>query len=373
MGPIEAILRVLMVVDSLSSGGAQAQFVSLATGLQTAGMKVDVFCYNDYVRHFSLNGKVSNVTYLPRSKSIFIKLKKVFILRTKIKKNNYSSVISFQTGANILSALAIVGISKTPLFVCERNSRFAIQGWMRKILMNFSFYIANKIITNSVDRSKGIFFVFKKKVHVVRNGYSVVIPKHYNATVTAGIKKLAIIGRLDPVKNPFNIINALKTFYKNNRYIPEINWYGRYTNIDCPDLSNKIFSVISEDEILERSWKWHGAVENIEDAYKENDCLLHVSLHEGTPNVVCEAMLNYCPVIASNVCDNPLIIEDGIDGILCEPHDAHSICNALERFKNMSMSEKRVMVTKARIKAQEEFKLQTMIDKYIKVLTSSSR
>jgi len=370
MGPIEAVLRVLMVVDSLSSGGAQAQFVYLARGLQLAGVKVDVICYNDYVRHFSLDGRVNSVTYLPRNNNIFIKLKKVFILRKIIRKNIYSSVISFQTGANILSSLAIFGIPKTQLLVCERNSRLATQGWMRKILMNFSFCVADKIITNSVDRSKGIFIGFKKKVYIIRNGYRVAPAENFEATLTAGIKKLAIIGRLDPVKNPFNIIKALKTFYKNNGYIPEINWYGRYTDIDCPNLTEEIFSIISEDEILKRSWKWHGVVKNIENAYKENDCLLHVSLHEGTPNVVCEAMLNYCPVIASNVCDNPLIIKDGVDGILCEPHDESSIYRGLERFKKMSVSEKMTMVKKAQIKAKEEFKLQKMIDKYLEVLTS---
>lgn len=357
-----------MIIDSLSSGGAQRQFCYLATGLQTMGFEVDVVCYNDWQRHFSLDGIVSHVTYLPRSNSTLIMFKKIFTLRNKIRKNRYSSVISFQTSAGILSSLSILGFSQTPLLVCERNSRLATQSWIRKILMNLSFCIATKIITNSADRSKGIFVGFKKKVCVIFNGYDIELLDDRKINLSTGIKKLAIIGRLDLVKNPFNIIKALKIFYKNNGYLPEINWYGRYTNIDNPKLKEKIFSLVSEDEILQKNWKWHGVIKNVQSAYDENDCLLHVSLHEGTPNVVCEAMLYHCPVIASNVCDNPHIIEDGVDGILCEPLDAFSIYSALERFRVMSDEKKINMVTKARTKITEKYNLQGMIDKYVEIL-----
>ena len=50
--------------------------------------------------------------------------------------------------------------------------------------------------------------------------------------------------------------------------------------------------------------------------YKSYDYLIHPSIYEGLPNVICEALLDGMPVLASNVCDNGLLVREGERGFL---------------------------------------------------------
>jgi len=48
----------------------------------------------------------------------------------------------------------------------------------------------------------------------------------------------------------------------------------------------------------------------------EHDAFVHPSFYEGMPNVVCEALAAGLPVLVSDVCDHPLLVEKGVQGFL---------------------------------------------------------
>ena len=73
-------------------------------------------------------------------------------------------------------------------------------------------------------------------------------------------------------------------------------------------------------------------VKNINDLYQSVDALIHPSIYEGLPNVICEAMILGCCVIASNVCDHPVILNDE-RGLLFDPRSPKSISKSIEEFK----------------------------------------
>ena len=45
------------------------------------------------------------------------------------------------------------------------------------------------------------------------------------------------------------------------------------------------------------------------------------SFKEGYPNVIVEAMSCELPVLCSKICENPVIVEDNINGFLFDPHN----------------------------------------------------
>ena len=115
-------------------------------------------------------------------------------------------------------------------------------------------------------------------------------------------------------------------------------------------------------------FNWLGVVDDVQDFYKSSDALMHVSIYEGLPNVICEAMLSGCFVIASNVCDHPLVLGDSERGILCDPLSPESICNAIEMFDGMEEAAKIAIIKKARNFAELEFNRDTMTDKYLALI-----
>jgi glycosyltransferase involved in cell wall biosynthesis len=66
--------------------------------------------------------------------------------------------------------------------------------------------------------------------------------------------------------------------------------------------------------------KWYGWLERekILKLYQQADCLLNLSLYEGMPNVVLEAMACGLPIIASNVIGNRELVQHSETGYLID-------------------------------------------------------
>jgi glycosyltransferase involved in cell wall biosynthesis len=66
--------------------------------------------------------------------------------------------------------------------------------------------------------------------------------------------------------------------------------------------------------------------------YASHDVLLFPSLMEGLPSVLLEAMASGMPVVTSETCGMPDIVEDGYNGLLVRPADALAIEQAVLRL-----------------------------------------
>jgi glycosyltransferase involved in cell wall biosynthesis len=64
-----------------------------------------------------------------------------------------------------------------------------------------------------------------------------------------------------------------------------------------------------------------GCVSNVQAIYQNADILLLTSDHEGTPNVVMEAMACGLPVVATGVGDIPDLVQHGTSGFVVDPAD----------------------------------------------------
>ena len=109
-------------------------------------------------------------------------------------------------------------------------------------------------------------------------------------------------------------------------------------------------------------------MDDVREYYNSCDALIHVSIYEGLPNVICEAMLTGCFVIASNVCDHPLLIGDNQRGLLCDPDSPQSICDAIESLNNMDGRLKKDIIKNAREFSEIEFNRDNMIKKYVSLI-----
>ena len=86
---------------------------------------------------------------------------------------------------------------------------------------------------------------------------------------------------------------------------------------------------------MKSQWKWEGEKKDVSSYYKSYDYLIHPSIYEGLPNVICEALLDGMPVLASNVCDNGLLVREGERGFLFDPRSPQDISMAIARCVNL--------------------------------------
>jgi glycosyltransferase involved in cell wall biosynthesis len=72
--------------------------------------------------------------------------------------------------------------------------------------------------------------------------------------------------------------------------------------------------------------------ERVQELYAEHDVFLFPSLMEGLPSVLLEAMATGMPVITTETCGMPDVVENGYNGILIPPANAASIEEAVLRL-----------------------------------------
>lgn len=368
-------MKILVVIDTFASGGAQRLKANLAKALTKFGHQVDVFNYVAADQFFSDEFDSAGITvYTANKKNSGFSFDVVRQLRSIVRNGNYDGVISSMHAPSIYSALAMLGLEKSKLIVCEESSSNAPVPFLRKFLFYLSSLIADAVVTNSYNETKllGRLPGLSKKISTIWNGYEIEpIAKDF-ARNKNKLDKLLVVGRIAYPKNGLNLLKGLSHFLSCNGWAPEIYWAGR-NEIDQRSLiMQKEMNVFLEERPeIKPYFKLLGEVKNIDELYKSSDALIHVSIYEGLPNVICEAMLLGCPVIASNVCDHPAVIGQEERGILCEPDSPESIANAIERLESMSLEKKNKMTLDARKFAEINFDIGHMAREYEKLLINS--
>jgi glycosyltransferase involved in cell wall biosynthesis len=76
------------------------------------------------------------------------------------------------------------------------------------------------------------------------------------------------------------------------------------------------------------------SAERMEELYAEHDIFVFPSIVEGLPNVLMEAMAGGMPVITTETCGMPDIIENDFNGLLIPPADAEALEQAILRLAN---------------------------------------
>jgi glycosyltransferase involved in cell wall biosynthesis len=102
---------------------------------------------------------------------------------------------------------------------------------------------------------------------------------------------------------------------------------------------------------------------------RSHDALIHPAYFEGLPNSVCEALASGLPVLISNTLDHPLLVQDGVSGLLFDPYSPVAIANAIQCFAKLDDTERCKMSQSARLYAEKELSLDKCVEKYEHLLS----
>lgn len=367
-------MKLLVVIDTFASGGAQRLKANLAKELTRLGHQVDIFNYDSHNQFYSDEFNSSGINiYTADKNNAGFSFDVVWQLRDLVKNNSYDGVISSMHAPSIYAALAALGIKRSKLIVCEESSSNAPVPFIRKLLFYISALTAHAVVTNSYNETKllGRLPGLSKKITTIWNGYQIQPIKNAIVRSNYSLSKLLVVGRIAYPKNGLNLLKGLSVFLSRNGWAPEILWAGR-KEIDQRSLimQNEMEQYLSSNPDIASRVTMLGEIKGVDDLYKTSDALIHVSIFEGLPNVICEAMLLGCPVIASNVCDHPIVLgNDEERGLLCEPDSPESIADAIERLEHMTIDKRNKMVLDAREFAEKNFNIERMARNYERLLS----
>ncbi|MEB7543267.1 glycosyltransferase family 4 protein [Enterobacter huaxiensis] len=117
-----------------------------------------------------------------------------------------------------------------------------------------------------------------------------------------------------------------------------------------------------------------GFTDHVEDELKKSDCVVLPSYYrEGVPKSLLEAAAIGRPIITTDNVGCREVVDDGLNGFLCEPRSLISLVNSLEKFILLSPTEKVNMSIMSREKVQKEFDERIVIEKYLKVIDDLSK
>jgi glycosyltransferase involved in cell wall biosynthesis len=335
--------KVICLIESLGSGGAERQLTYLASQIKERGHNVEVWTYypNDfYAPILEENGVTWK--YVADAQPPH---KRIWVLKKELKKANPDVVIAYlDTCTTVLSIIKLLG-AKFKLIVSERNTTQKLS--IRERLKFFFYRWADAIVPNSYTQTEFIrkrYPNLSSKLHTITNFIDTDKFCPPKVKIKRDKVRILTVARIVPQKNVLRLLEVVKRL-KEDGYQFRYDWFG--TETDKTYYQNCL-NLIKEYNISD-VFEFHKPSKNIVKEYQTSDVFCLPSLYEGFPNVICEAMSCGLPILCSNVCDNPMIVEEGVNGFLFDPNESEDIYFTSSEFLNLNEESVECMGKNSRI------------------------
>ncbi len=359
-------MKILCVIDSLGSGGAQRQLVNLALAFKDKGHDISFLVYHSEPFYYAvLEEKGIAVVEVLEPNYV----KRLLKMRKVIRNGNYDSVLSFLEAANFICEVSGFPFRKWRLVVGERSANPAILKSFKLRFYRFFHIFADIVVANSHENIKLVKKVnpllSDKKLQVIYNLIDFEkwqpVPEKYVFRKNDKFN-LIVVASHQYLKNLAGLVEAVNLLNDEEKSQLVINWYGG----DRQD-NSKIDALRSINEYgLNDVFQFHEPTLDIASKVNEADALGLFSFYEGLPNVVCEAMVNSKPIISSNVSDIHLLIDNGY---IFNPNNGLELSVVLKRLLNLKENELTSIGMKNRAHAMSLFDKKTITENYLKLLT----
>ena len=127
-----------------------------------------------------------------------------------------------------------------------------------------------------------------------------------------------------------------------------------------------------EDQVRELAAAvFHGFAKDSRQYYKDADCVVLPSFHEGMSNVLLEASAIGRPIITSDIPGCREAVEEEKNGFLVKPGNRESLYEAMKKFVLLSPKTREAMGQYGREKMEREFNKKDVVEKTLQVIEAT--
>lgn len=359
-------MKILCVIDSLGSGGAQRQLVSLAIGFKKRGGEISFLVYHS-INFFKDLLDENNVYVHEIIEPNY--LKRLLKMRRYIRNGEYDSVLSFLQASNFICEFAGLPWRKWKLVVGERSANPNIFKSKKLRAYRWFHFLADYVVANSYENIRIVRKVNPllppQKCRVI---YNVVEhanwnPGDINTHLKDGKLKIVVGARHSYLKNLNGLIEAVNLLSEKDKKKLKIDWYGS----DGIDQSKDEAMRKIEKYQLSDIFNFYNPTQDIHRRIQAADIVGLFSFYEGLPNTICEAMMAGKPVVASNVSDLENFLNHSPSQIT-DPNNPRQISERLSFFINTDSQTLQEIGNRNNEIAKSYFNQDLIIEKYLSLL-----
>jgi len=363
--------RILCFTENLTSGGAERQFVNLASLLKNRGHDVHVLVYHP-ADHFKYVLDEADITVeLVKSHN---RIHRIWAIRKAIIRSNPDVVIAFKNRPSLYAELAGFSRRNFKLIVSERNFDYCGVTFGNRIRFFFHRF-SDAVVANSISQYEFIRNVstgLRNKTYAITNCLDLkyFVPQETERSRRLDCLKLIVLGRFDEQKNPFILLEAIDLLREGHSDLQVVvDWYGDNYFVDGKPTKLSACYMRLRDLIEKRdmtdAFRLHKPVKDVVPLLRNCCALCLPSIYEGFSNVIAEAIACGKPVLASDVSDNSTMVRHGINGFLFDPCSVSDMKTAIERFISLSDNERVSMGKRSRELAESLLSSERYLKAYL--------
>ena len=296
--------------------------------------------------------------------NIFKKNKIDLVLLYTIKPNIYGNIAARVAKIHTISTVTGLG---TVFLNDNLSSKVA------KFLYKNSLKYSSKVLFQNNDDAE-IFIsrsiLSKDKVGIVP-GSGIDLNKYTSSKdfLVEDSMSFLFVARLVKDKGIIEYLEAAKILKQKYKDKISFNILGDYYKDNPTALTKEELEIWVKKGVV----NYLGYSDDVKSVMDVHDCVVLPSYREGLSRVLLEAACLEKPIVTTNVPGCKDIVQDSLNGFLCEVKDVDSLILTLEKMYLLDTEEKKLMGKRSRQIIKQNFSLEIVLKSYIDIINSLLR
>lgn len=364
---------VYCLLAALSKGGMERQMIVLMKELLQRGYNVTLVTISARKDMYSCDNRINRVRLAKDGMNKLAIFKAMWTYFHKEVEDD-SVIISFGTIINLFGILSTIG-KRIKFIAGERN--LTIKETMVDKMAYSLYKRVNYIVPNSYSQKSYLehrIKKFKGKITTITNFTDTdYFTPQLDLLNKESVRVISVFARIHPQKNLLGFAKAIKYVidlgYKEFR----VDWYGATSAKEGKldkyhEQAKRLINELGIDKYL----RLHAPIMNVPEVINYSDAICLPSYKEGFSNSISEAICCGKIVLASDISDNGVMVENNVNGFLFDPNDTSSMASSIIKYLKLDEYEVQSMSHASREKALSLFNLKRFGDQYEELINDNN-